>query len=211
MTALATSDRYRFVIREADRLSMAVGMLTNEDRGRAGRFRDLALPHLDDVYTLARYLLGNATDADDAVQECYLRAYRHFDTYRGPQIRPWLFAILRNVCHSARARAAAAPLPAGSMAEGIDEAAVPVWNETAETPENAILRRHDADTIRGLVAALPSPFREVIVLREIDDLSYREIADVVGAPVGTVMSRLARARAMLRAAWLAADGKEQRQ
>jgi len=187
---------------------MAGDMRAGEDRGRAGRFRDLALPHLDDVYTLARYLLGSAADADDAVQECYLRAYRHFDTYRGPQIKPWLFAILRNVCHSARARAAAAPQSAGSMAEGIDEAAVPVWSETAETPENAILRRHAADTIRGLVAALPSSFREVIVLRELDDLSYREIADVVGAPVGTVMSRLARARAMLRAAWLAADGKE---
>ena len=183
-------------------------MRADEDGGRAGRFRELALPHLDDVYTLARYLLGSAADADDAVQECYLRAYRHFDTYRGPQIKPWLFAILRNVCHSARARAASAPQPAGSMAEDIDEAAVPVWNETPETPESAIVRLHDADTIRNLVAGLPSPFREVIVLREIDDLSYREIADVVGVPVGTVMSRLARARAMLRTAWLAADGKE---
>lgn len=190
---------------------MAVGIRANEDHGRASRFRDLALPLLDDVYTLARYLLGSAADADDAVQECYLRAYRHFDTYRGPQIKPWLFAILRNVCHSARARSAAAPQAAGSMSEDVDEAVVPVWNEAPETPESQILRRHDADTIRTLVAALPPAFREVIVLREIEDLSYREIADVVGAPVGTVMSRLARARAMLRTAWLAADGKEQRQ
>jgi RNA polymerase sigma-70 factor, ECF subfamily len=211
MTAMAGIDRYRFAVREVERSSMAVEMRPDEDRARAGRFHDLALPHLDEVYTLARYLLGSAADADDAVQECFLRAYRHFDTYRGPQIKPWLFAILRNVCHSARARAAAAPQPAGSIAEELDEAAVPIWNETPETPENAILRRHDADTIRNLVAALPSPFREVIVLREIDDLSYREIADVVGAPVGTVMSRLARARALLRAAWLAADGKEQSQ
>ena len=207
MTALDAIDQHRFVVREAERLSMAMGARTNEDHSRAARFRDLALPHLDDVYTLARYLLRNAADADDAVQECYLRAYRHFDTYRGPQIKPWLFAILRNVCHSARARAASAPQPAGSMAEDVGEATVPVWNEPPETPEGEILRRHDSDTIRGLVAALPSPFREVIVLRELDDLSYREIADVVGAPVGTVMSRLARARAMLRAAWLAADGK----
>jgi RNA polymerase sigma-70 factor, ECF subfamily len=211
MAAVAGIDRYRSVVREAERISMAGEMRADEDHGRAGRFRDLALPHLDAVYTLARYLLGSAADADDAVQECYLRAYRHFDTYRGPQIKPWLFAILRNVCHSARARAAASPQPAGTMAEDIDEATVPVWNEPAETPEGEVLRRHDSDTIRSLVAALPSPFREVIVLREIDDLSYREIADVVGAPVGTVMSRLARARALLRTAWLAADGKEQPQ
>jgi RNA polymerase sigma-70 factor (ECF subfamily) len=212
MTAVATIDRYRVFGRKAERSSMAViSMRTGVDRDRESRFRDLALPHLDDVYTLARYLLGNAADADDAVQECYLRAYRHFHTYRGPQIKPWLFAILRNVCHSARARAAGAPQPAGSMAEDIDEATVPIWNETPETPENEILRRHDSDTIRELVAALPSQFREVIVLREIEDMSYREIADVVGVPVGTVMSRLARARAMLRAAWLATDGKEQRQ
>src|ERR1700745_921951 len=91
------------------------------DDGRAGRFRDLALPHLDDVYTLARYLLGNATDADDAVQECYLRAYRHFHTYRGPHIKPWLFAILRNVCHAARARAATASHAGASLLGDIDE------------------------------------------------------------------------------------------
>jgi RNA polymerase sigma-70 factor, ECF subfamily len=207
MTALDAIDQHRFVVREAERLSMAMGARTNEDHSRAARFRDLALPHLDEVYTLARYLLRNAADADDAVQECYLRAYRHFDTYRGPQIKPWLFAILRNVCHSSRARAASAPQSAGSMAEDIDDATVPVWNERAETPESEIMRRHDADTIRGLVAALPPPFRAVIVLRELDDLSYREIADIVRVPVGTVMSRLARARAMLRTAWLAADAK----
>jgi RNA polymerase sigma-70 factor, ECF subfamily len=208
MAAVADIDRYRFAAPKAERLSMTAGMRADDEGGRAGRFRDLALPHLDDVYTLARYLLGNAADADDAVQECYLRAYRHFDTYRGPQIKPWLFAILRNVCHSVRARAAAAPQPAGDIVEEMDDSAVPVWSERSETPENELLRRHDADTIRSLVAALPTPFREVIVLREIEELSYREIADSVGAPVGTVMSRLARARAMLRSAWLAANGKE---
>ena len=206
MTTVAGIDRYRAVVGEAQHLSMAPG---TRDDGRTGRFRDLALPHLDAVYSLARYLLSNDAEADDAVQECYLRAFRHFDTYRGPQIRPWLFAILRNVCHSARARAGADPQPAGA-AEDINEATIPIWNETPDTPEKAILRQREADTVRTLIAALPVPFREVIVLREIDDLSYREIADIVDAPVGTVMSRLARARAMLRAAWLAADGKEPR-
>jgi RNA polymerase sigma-70 factor, ECF subfamily len=191
------------------RLSMASEMRADDERGRAGRFRDLALPYLDDVYSLARYLLGNAVEADDAVQECYLRAYRHFDTYRGPEIKPWLFAILRNVCHSARAKAASGPQ--SSSNGDIDETTVPVWSEPAPTPESEIVQRHESETIRELVAALPSPFREVIVLREIEDLSYREIADIVGVPVGTVMSRLARARTMLRAAWLAADGRKQPQ
>jgi RNA polymerase sigma-70 factor (ECF subfamily) len=104
--------------------------------------------------------LRDPADADDAVQECYLRALRHFDGLRSPEVKPWLFAI----------------------------------------PE--MLRKLDAETIRGLVAALPAVFREVIVLREVDDLSYREIAAIVSAPVGTVMSRLARGRAMLREAWL---------
>src|SRR5713226_8907990 len=72
----------------------------NDDPEKARRFRDAALPHLDDVYTLARYLLRNAEDAEDAVQECYLRALRHFDSYRGPAMKPWLFAILRNVCRA---------------------------------------------------------------------------------------------------------------
>jgi RNA polymerase sigma-70 factor (ECF subfamily) len=130
------------------------------DPERARRFRDAALPHLDEVYTLARYLLRSGADADDAVQECYLRALKHFDTFRGGAIRPWLFAILRNVCNSSYSRRSFA---------GPDEA---------------------------------------IVLREVNDLSYSEIAEIVGAPIGTVMSRLARGRSMLRAAWLSAEGKE---
>ena len=172
------------------------------DPERARRFRDAALPHLDEVYTLARYLLRSAADADDAVQECYLRALKHFDTFRGGAIRPWLFAILRNVCKMTYAqRNLAGDEPA--------EDAVPLWSEAAETPEVQILRRRDDQAIRDMVSALPDAFREAIVLREINDLSYREIAEIVGAPVGTVMSRLARGRSMLRAAWLAAEEKAQ--
>ena len=87
----------------------------------------------------------------------------------------------------------------------VAEDAAPLWQEPQSSPETAILRRHDSETVRALVAALPEPFREAIVLRDINDLSYREIAEVVGAPIGTVMSRLARARSMLRAAWLKAE------
>jgi RNA polymerase sigma-70 factor (ECF subfamily) len=176
--------------------------ISDNDPDSARRFREIALPCLDDVYTLARYLLRDAADADDAVQECYLRAFRHFDTYRGPAIKPWLFAILRNVCRSEYARRAGAP--SGSVDELPETAEQPpLWQETQETPEAQIVRRWDADTVRRLIAALAEPFRETFVLREIENLSYREIADVADVPVGTVMSRLARARAMLRSAWLA--------
>ena len=176
----------------------------NDDPEKARRFRDAALPYLDDVYTLARYLLRDAADAEDAVQECYLRALRHFDSYRGPAMKPWLFAILRNVCRAEFARRASSPTaPIEDVPE--DAAQTPLWHDAPETPEAQMLHRWDASTIRSLVEALAEPFRETFVLREIHELSYREIADVVGAPVGTVMSRLARARAMLRSAWMAEE------
>jgi RNA polymerase sigma factor (sigma-70 family) len=176
----------------------------NDDPEKARRFRDAALPHLDAAYTLARYLLRDATDAEDAVQECYLRAFKHFDSYRGPAMKPWLFAILRNVCRAEFARRASAPT--GVVEDVADhEEQTPLWHEAQETPETQMLRRWDADTIRRLVTALAEPFRETFVLREINNLSYREIADVAEVPVGTVMSRLARARAMLRSAWMAEE------
>jgi RNA polymerase sigma-70 factor (ECF subfamily) len=176
----------------------------NDDPEKARRFRDAALPYLDDVYTLARYLLRDSADAEDAVQECYLRALKHFDSYRGPAMKPWLFAILRNVCRAEFARRASSPTaPIEDVPE--DAAQTPLWHDAPETPEAQMLHRWDASTIRRLVEALAEPFRETFVLREIHELSYREIADVVGAPVGTVMSRLARARAMLRSAWMAEE------
>ena len=158
-------------------------------------------PYVDDVYSLARYLLGNTADAEDAAQEAFLRAFRHFDTFRGVAIKPWLFAILRNVCWSIRKSSArfAAPL------DDDDDRAAPLWSAEGETPEAEVLRQRDSTEVRRLLDELPVAFREVVVLREIDDLSYREIAEIVGVPVGTIMSRLARGRAMLRAAWLAGE------
>jgi len=178
----------------------------HEDPDRARRFRDAALPHLDDVFTLARYLMRNPADAEDAVQECYLRALRHFDSYRGPAMKPWLLAIVRNVCNAEFARRGRQETPAEFADDGEAEATPPIWQEPQASPEAALLRRQDGDTIRRLVAALPQPFREAIVMREINDLSYHEIAEVAGVPVGTVMSRLARARSMLRSAWSVAEG-----
>ena len=178
----------------------------HDEADKARRFRDAALPHLDDVYTLARYLMRNAADAEDAVQECYLRALRHFDSYRGPAMKPWLLTILRNVCNAEFARRGKGEMPTDFADEESAAEALPLWQEPQASPETALLREHDVDTMRRLVAELPPPFRETIVLREMNDLSYQQIAEVAGVPVGTVMSRLARARAMLRSAWNIAEG-----
>jgi len=173
---------------------------------RMRRFRDAALPYLDDVHTLARYLVRDAADAEDAVQECYLRALHHFDTYRGPAMKSWLLAILRNVCNDEFARRRDQEIPTDYAQDASIIEKMPLWQEAQASPEGLMLRAHDSAAVRRLIAELPEPFREVIVLREISDLSYREIAEITGVPVGTVMSRLARARAMLRSAWNAMEG-----
>jgi RNA polymerase sigma-70 factor (ECF subfamily) len=149
--------------------------------------------------------MRNTDDAEDAVQECYLRALRHFDSYRGPAMKPWLLAILRNVCNTEFARRSRREvLTDYAQDESVTEE-MPIWQEPQASPEKMMLQQWDSATIRRLVAELPEPFRETIVLREMNDLSYKEIAEVAGVPVGTVMSRFARARAMLRSAWNAAE------
>jgi RNA polymerase sigma-70 factor (ECF subfamily) len=175
------------------------------DQERMRRFRDAALPHLDDLYTLARYLMRNTSDAEDAVQECYLRALRHFDSYRGPAMKPWLLAILRNVCNTEFARRSRGEVLTDFAQDESVAEDMPMWQEPQASPEKMMLQQQDSATIRRLVEELPEPFREAIVLREMNDLSYKEIAEVAGVPVGTVMSRLARARAMLRSAWNTAE------
>ena len=182
---------------------MADDAVAEQERMRT--FQAAALSHLDDVYTLARYLMRNTQDAEDAVQECYLRALHHFDSYRGPAMKPWLLAILRNVCNAEFARRSKEEVPTDyTQDESLGEE-MPMWQEPQTSPEKTMVRQQDAATIKRLVAELPEPFREAIVLREMNDLSYKEIAEVAGVPVGTVMSRLARARSMLRSAWNAAD------
>jgi RNA polymerase sigma-70 factor (ECF subfamily) len=182
---------------------MANDAVAEQERMR--RFRDAALPYLDEVYTLARYLMRNTDDAEDAAQECFLRALRHFDSYRGPAMKPWLLAILRNVCNAEFARRSRRDVPTDCAQDESVAEEMPMWREPQASPEKVILQQQDSATIRRLVAELPAPFREAIVLREINDLSYKDIAEVAGVPVGTVMSRLARARAMLRSAWNASE------
>src|SRR5246127_4478164 len=147
---------------------------SSDEADKARRFREAALPYLDDVYTLARYLLRDASDAEDAVQECYLRALKHFDTYRGPAMKPWLFAILRNVCRAEFARRAAAPNT--PIDDAPDAAEQTLWREEQQTPEAEVLRERDASTIRRLVDTLAEPFKETFVLREINNFSNRALA-----------------------------------
>src|ERR1700748_2008427 len=128
-------------LRKAGREAMPIQ--ANDDAEKARRFRDAALPYLDDVYTLARHLLRDASDAEDAVQECYLRALKHFDSYRGPAMKPWLFAILRNVCRAEYARRASAPSAAtDDTPETADQ--TPLWREEQQTPEAEMIREREA-------------------------------------------------------------------
>ena len=139
------------------------------------------------------------------MQECYLRALRHFDSYRGPAMKPWLLTILRNVCNAEFARRGRHEI-AGRFHRGQPRPKHCRCGRSRKPPGNRAAAPAGRRTIRRLVAALPQQFREAIVLREVNELSYNEIAKVAGVPVGTVMSRLARARSMLRAAWNAAEG-----
>lgn len=164
------------------------------------RFEAQALPHLDAALNLARWLTRSRADADDIVQEAMLRAFRAFDGVRGNEVKPWLLAIVRNCCSSwassARRRAQVALAPDEEIANDDNVLAAPAPNpETA-----AIGADHGAKLVR-LVETLPEEFRTVLILREWEEMSYRQIAEVTGAPIGTVMSRLARARALLKETW----------
>jgi RNA polymerase sigma-70 factor (ECF subfamily) len=158
----------------------------------AARFRELMLPHLDAAHGFARFLARDPTAADDLVQEAYLAAFRGFRGYRGGGARAWLFAVLRS-CFLTQARRDR-PWADAAGAEAIDEVPDPGGD-----PESLLLRASDDASVRAAVEALPEPFREAIVLRELQEMSYREIAEITEAPIGTVMSRLARARRLLAA------------
>ncbi|VVD65926.1 RNA polymerase subunit sigma [Pandoraea morbifera] len=174
-----------------------------------GRFEALALPHLDAAYNLARWLSGSAGDADDIVQEAYLRALRFFDGFRGENARAWLLAIVRNtwLTEWRRRSEAADGTPYDEVAHGMQgDTRLPGWDDTSPgDPERLAVRRDECDLVREALASLPVVFREVLVLREMEDLSYREIETIVGVPAGTVMSRLARGRRMLADAVRAAQ------
>jgi RNA polymerase sigma-70 factor, ECF subfamily len=167
---------------------------------RRQRFEAQVLPYLDDAYRFARWLARSPEGADDCVQEAMLRAYRGFDALRGADAKAWLLTIVRN-CHSTalkqQQRRAQVPLP--EEQDPLDGQALIA---SGPDPESASIRRDEARTLERLVAELPEEYREILILREVEDMDYRGIAAVVNVPLGTVMSRLARARAALRKNWL---------
>jgi RNA polymerase sigma factor (sigma-70 family) len=166
---------------------------------RRGRFEAQVLPHLDAAYRFARWLSRSPGDADDLVQEAVLRAFRSFEDLRGPDARPWLLSIVKN-CHltalTRQQRHAALPLP-----DEHDPRLGPAASAGSADPERAAIAGDEGRALERLLAELPAEHREALVLREVEELSYREIAAVTGVPIGTVMSRLARGRAALKAHW----------
>jgi RNA polymerase sigma-70 factor, ECF subfamily len=163
-----------------------------EPPGQAGTFEQVVLPHLDAAYNLARWLVRNSHDAEDIVQEAYLRAFKFFGGYQGGDARAWVLKIVRNTSYSF--------LEKNRPTELTDE-----FDETVHTPgakqpdaEAALLQSDDSRMLRQALDELPVQFREVLVLRELEGMSYKEIAEVMGLPIGTVMSGLARGRKHLR-------------
>jgi len=174
---------------------------------RAEQFRLVMLPHMDAAYSFACYLTRNPLGAEDIVQEAFLRALRGFDGWRGDNPKAWLLAIVRN-CYLDTVTARRDPLRGAEPVEAIDECAS--VRETTDRWEEGLTARSDAALLRRTIENLPEPFRETLVLRELEELSYKEIAAITEVPVGTVMSRLARARTML-GALLLPQGDEPRE
>lgn len=176
------------------------------------RFQDLIVPHLDAAYNLARFLSRDADASQDIVQEAFLRAYRSFDTYQGGDPRAWLFAIVRNCCHAWRQTDRRKARFEQHMSDngGSDADAAGEYEIASEedTPEMVSIRRSEQERVRAVIGKLPEPMREILVLRELEDLSYRQIAEIIDAPIGTVMSRLARARREFGEAWKACNRSE---
>jgi RNA polymerase sigma-70 factor (ECF subfamily) len=160
------------------------------------------MPHLDAAYNLARWLTRNEHDAQDVVQEAYLRAFRFFGGFRGGEGRAWLLAIVRNTCYSWLEKNRPAEINSGldedMQVEGSAGFDPDMMAAEGGNPEAIALQNAHRRMLNQAIAALPLGFREVLILRELEDLSYKEIARVVDVPVGTVMSRLARARKLLR-------------
>jgi RNA polymerase sigma factor (sigma-70 family) len=172
--------------------------VSEEDKAR--RFQENALPHLNAAYNLARWLVRNDQDAEDVVQEAYLRAYRFFDGFRGDTGRAWLLAIVRNTCYTwmQQNREQQQAVEFDENCHSLDEhGPINAVSQALDNPEAILTRLDDARQLDAALQALPLEFREVLVMRELEELSYKEIASIASVPIGTVMSRLARGRKLL--------------
>jgi len=176
-----------------------------DDQARFGR---VVLPHLSDAYALARWIVGNPTDAEDVVQDACLGAFRGIEGYAGGNARAWLLTITRNAAFTWLSKNRSATVFSVDDVEEVErkelDRGLPM--EGSETPEAALIAKADANRLEAAIAQLPVPFREALVLRDVQGLDYREIAQVIKVPIGTVMSRLARARSRLIAGIAAQEG-----
>ncbi|HEV3397516.1 MAG TPA: sigma-70 family RNA polymerase sigma factor [Xanthobacteraceae bacterium] len=163
------------------------------------RFATVVVPHLDDAFALARWLTGNRADAEDVVQEACLRAYRAIATFAGGNARAWVLTIVRHTAYTWLRRNRSASLVMVDDLEAVERAQADPSDRDKPTPETELIAKADAARLEAAIAELPAPFKETLVLRDIQGLDYREIAEVTEVPIGTVMSRLARARRRLAA------------
>jgi RNA polymerase sigma-70 factor, ECF subfamily len=161
------------------------------------RFRRIVMPHLDEAYRLAHWLTGNRADAQDVVQDASIRAFRAVREYAGGNARSWVLSIVRNTAYSWLRKNRSSTVVTVDDLEAVElDRADPVEIQP-ETPEASLISKADAEQLRTAIASLPMPFRETLVLRDVEGLDYREIAEATQVPIGTVMSRLARARRRL--------------
>ena len=161
------------------------------------RFANVVMPRIDDAYRLAQWPTGNSTDAEDVVQDASLRAFSAIRGYAGGSARAWLLSIVRNTAYSWLRKNRPTAVVTVDDLEAVELSQANPSNPDADTPETTLLAQIDAAQLRAAIAALPEPFRETLVLRDIEGLDYREIAQATEVPIGTVMSRLARARTRL--------------
>jgi RNA polymerase sigma factor (sigma-70 family) len=160
-------------------------------------FASVVMPHIDAAYQLARWLTGNRADAEDVVQDALLRAFRATRGFAGSSARAWVLSIVRNSAYSWLRKNRPGVIVTVEDLEAVEAAQPNQGQADVATPEAALIAKTDAERLRAAIAALPTPFREMLVLRDIEGLDYREIAEVSEVPIGTVMSRLARARCRL--------------
>jgi RNA polymerase sigma factor (sigma-70 family) len=190
-----SSDHLRIVSNQTPRQNAHRDTMRGDDDN--ARFANVVLPHLGDAYALARWITGNRADAEDVVQDACLRAFRAIRSFADGSARAWVLTIVRNTAYTWIGKNRPAALVAVEDIEAVELAHAIPGDPNVATPETALIAQTDAARLEAAISGLPIPFRETLILRDVQGLDYREIAAVTGVPIGTVMSRLARGRSRL--------------